>query len=176
MEDSEDALALGVRRQIYTTVENSPGLHFRELQRRTGIAVGSLQYHLGYLEKKQLIRTERNGKFVRYFSLRGRQLGEQSADMALLRQGSIRRIVLFLMTHKRANNAAISKAVGLSPPTTSWHLNKLLTAGMVEKKRRGRKSFFYLTDKNRVAQLLVGYRKSFLDEMVDNFVEIWSGI
>ncbi|MFH1224337.1 MAG: winged helix-turn-helix transcriptional regulator [Candidatus Diapherotrites archaeon] len=173
MEEDDSALALDVRRKIYETIDKSPALHFREIQRRTGVGVGALQYHLEFLRKSQLLRAEKDGKFVRYFSVRGKQLGEQGKEMSLLRQDSIRKIVLHLLTHKRSNNLSISKAVGLSPPTTSWHLNKLIEAKIVEKRRRGRKSFFYLTDKGKTAELIVEHRKSFLDEMVDNFAEVW---
>ncbi|MBU0662065.1 MAG: winged helix-turn-helix transcriptional regulator [Candidatus Diapherotrites archaeon] len=176
MDDAEEALALDVRQKIYTTVQKSPALHFREIQRRTSLGVGALQYHLEYLQKAQLIRSEKDGKFVRYFAVRGKQVGEQSRELSLLRQESIRRIVIYLLTHKRANNVAISKAVNLSPPTTSWHLGKLISAGIVEKRRRGRKSFFYLTDKEKTAELIVGHKKSFVDEVVDNFVEVWKEI
>ena len=55
MDDFEEALALEVRRKIYEEIKASPGLHFRELQRRVGLATGSLQYHLDYLAKYKAV-------------------------------------------------------------------------------------------------------------------------
>tara|TARA_Y100000310_G_C20328077_1_gene643935 strand:- start:17 stop:547 length:531 start_codon:yes stop_codon:yes gene_type:complete len=176
MDIADSPLALPVRNKIYKEIEASPGLHFREIQRRTDLATGSLQYHLGYLEKSHFVRTKRDGKFVRYFSVRGEQLESGEEVIALLRQDSIRKIVLHLMTGKRTNNERIAKKVGLSPSTTSWHLDKLVKADLVEKRRRGRKIFFYIKDKEKIAGLLIGYKKTFFDELVDNFAEVWEGI
>lgn len=173
MVELEEALALKVREQIYKAIEKAPGLHFRELQRRTNLAVGSLQYHIDYLQRAHLIRTDRHGKFVRYYTIRGKQLGEDTRTMSLLRQPSLRQICMFLLTRRSANNAKIASHLNLSPSTTSWHVTKLVDAEILGKRRRGRKTFFYIQDKDRVAKLLTGYRKSFLDEAVDNFAQIW---
>jgi|SRR3989344_4810223 len=169
----EEALVLKAREKIYKIIEESPGLHFREIQRRAEIAVGSLQYHLDYLQKKHLVRTEKQGKFVRYYSIRGKQLGEDEKIMSLLRQNTIRRIVLFLLEKKQANNLSISNAVNLSASTVSWHLDKMLEEGLIEKERHGRESIFVLKDSERVKQIVLNYRESFLDQWVDNFAEMW---
>jgi len=50
---------------------------------------------------------------------------------------------------------------------------KLVQGNLVEKRRVGRKTFFYIKESDRIAGILSNYKKSFLDEMVDNFVEIW---
>ncbi|MFA4855295.1 MAG: winged helix-turn-helix transcriptional regulator [archaeon] len=172
-EQLNEALALGARNKIFRAISKSPGLHFRELQRRTKIATGSLQYHLDFLLKRHIIKAEKNGKFVRYYSTRGEQLGENQETMALLRQPSLRKIVLYLLTKKRANNERIAAAIGLSPSTVSWHMVKLVQGNLVEKRRVGRKTFFYIKDADNISALLSTYKKSFLDEMVDSFVEIW---
>ncbi len=172
-EQLSEALALGARNKIYRAINKSPGLHFRELQRRTKIATGSLQYHIDFLMKRHLIKAKKSGKFVRYYSTRGAQLGELEQTIGLLRQPSLRKITIFLLTKKRANNEKIAAAVGLSPSTVSWHMTKLLQGNLVERRRVGRKTFFYIVDADRIAGLLTSYKKSFLDEMVDSFVEIW---
>jgi len=171
MDALEQALKLDVRKKIYNTIKRNPGLHFRELQRRVGIATGAMQYHLDYLEKHHLIKTERETKFLRYYLVR--QKFEETELMGVLRQESMRKIVVFLMQRRFANNNTISKQVSLSPSTTSWHLEKLAEAGVVEKSKRGRKTYFKLANKEKIAEILVGYRKSFLDEAVNSFVEIW---
>lgn len=169
----DEALELKAREKIYRIIEESPGLHFREIQRRAEIAVGSLQYHLDYLQKKHLVRIEKQGKFVRYYSIRGKQLGEDEKIMSLLRQNTIRRIVLFLLEKKQANNLSISNAVNLSASTVSWHLEKMLEEGLIEKEKQGRESIFVLREPEKVAQIVINYKESFLDQWVDNFAEMW---
>lgn len=177
-EGFEKALQLEVRKRIYTEIEKSPGLHFREIQRRTTLAVGSLQYHLDYLQKHHIIRTQKEGKFVRYYSVRGPQVGDTlngyagQNTMASLRHESTRKIILFLLTENKANNERIAQEINLSPSTTSWHLDKLVESGVLKKERAGRKSFFTLTNPEEAKKLLVTFKQSFFDQAVDNFVEL----
>ena len=97
--------------------------------------------------------------------------------MNVLRKDSTRKIVLFLQQRKRAaTNRQIAKHIGLTPSTTSFHLNSLIASGVIEKRRSGRRSLFYLIEKEKTANLLVSYQKSFLDELVDNFVDVWQQV
>ncbi len=176
MAELDDALALGARETIYRVISKNPGLHFRELQRRTNLATGSLQYHIDYLSKRHLIKSVKQGKFVRYYNMRGEQLGEDETLMNLLRQESLRRIVLFLLTRKSATNLTIASAVELSPSTISWHVNKLTTNNIVAVRKRLRKKYFYLIDPEKAKELIRGHRKSFVDDLVDHFVEIWDSM
>ncbi len=170
----EEALKLEVRKKIYNTLKRNPGLHFRELQRRVGIATGALQYHTDYLVKKHLVRIEKETKFIRYYLVR--QQFEETALMSVLRQESMRRIIVFLMQRRFASTQRISESVALSPSTTSWHLEKLVESGFVVKLERSGKTVYSIADKERIAAILVNYRRSFLDEVVDNFVEVWEEI
>jgi predicted transcriptional regulator len=172
-EDAPETLALESRNKVYQIIEASPGLHFRELQRRSGLAVGALQYHLDTLQKNHLIRVEKQGRFNRYFSVRGAQLGEQEKTISVLRQESARKIILFLLEKKQANNFDIANVSKLSASTVSWHLTKLVEAGIVSEKRAGRQKLFFVSNPQQTAQLLVSYKKTFFDELVDNFVDTW---
>jgi predicted transcriptional regulator len=167
----DEAVALSTRDRIYSTISKNPGLHFREIQRRTEIATGALQYHIDYLQKKHLVRSEKDGKFSRFYAVRGEDVDTEL--MSLLRQESVRRIVLFLMKRRRATLPQISKEVNLSASTTSFHMQKLVQSEMIVQKNYGKKTYFSLKDKDRILELLLTYNKSFLDELVDNFVDIW---
>ena len=167
----DEAVALSTRDRIYSTISKNPGLHFREVQRRTEIATGALQYHIDYLQKKHLVRSEKDGKFSRFYAVRGEDVDTEL--MSLLRQESVRRIVLFLMKRRRATLPQISKEVSLSASTTSFHMQKLVQSEMIVQKNYGKKTYFSLKDKDRVLELLLTYKKSFLDEVVDNFVDLW---
>ncbi len=173
--EERSALELDSRKKIYDLIQENPGLHFREIERRTGIAVGSLQYHLDFMQKKHLIKTFRQGKFLRYYSVQ-ESVVEEKAAMAFLRKPSSRKIIIFLLNKKKANNLAIAKQAGLSPSTTSWHLEQLVKEEVIGKEKRGRESLFYIIKPNEVASLLVEHKKSFVDELVDNFVEVWKEI
>ncbi len=98
MGEIEDSLSLDTRQKIYNVLKDSPGLHFREIQRRTGLATGSLQYHLDYLVKKHLVRQVKEKKFTRFYLIREEQVEEK--EMAALRPESTRKIIIYLLNKK----------------------------------------------------------------------------
>jgi len=167
----EEAVALTPRDRIFSTIAQNPGLHFREIQRRVGYATGAMQYHIDYLKKKGHIREEKEGKFSRFYAVAGESV--DSKLMGLLRQESVRRITLFLMDKRKATLQAISKGINLGLSTTGFHMQKLIQTGfVVETKSRG-KIFYVLNEKEKILGLLVQYRHSFLDELVDSFIDLW---
>ena len=172
--DENQPLELDTRKKLYRIIEKSPGLHFREIQRRSGIAVGSLQYHLEYLQKRGFLTIQKEGKFVRYYAMRTKKIVEDKDLMGLLRQEQPRHILLFLLQRRFATNEKIAQAVNLSQSTTSAYLKKMLETGALQRRKSGRKTHFSISNKEKIAQLLAQYKKSFLDELVDNFVEVWS--
>ncbi|AKB75617.1 Transcriptional regulator, ArsR family [Methanosarcina lacustris Z-7289] len=137
------------------------------------MVVGNLQYHLQYLEKKNLIRASNDGDYVRYF-IKDRSLSETERKMLyFLRRSGCRHILLQLLNNPDLNNKELSQAVGLSPSTISWNLNKLVKAGIINRKKTGRISQFTIVDPPAVAELLICYKESFLDILVDGFIEMW---
>jgi predicted transcriptional regulator len=164
---------LETRRKNYEQIKKSPGIHFRELERRLQMVVGNLQYHLQYLEKKNLIGASNDGDYVRYF-VKDRSLSETERKiMYFLRRSGCRHILLQLLNNPDLNNKELSQAVGLSPSTISWNLNKLVEAGIIEREKTGRISKFTIIDPPAIAELLICYKESFLDTLVDGFIEMW---
>src|SRR5450759_93938 len=97
-------LELETRRRIYEQIKKSPGIHFRELERRLEMVVGNLQYHLQHLEKRNLIRALNNEDYVRYF-VKDKSLNETDRKIiSLLRRSGCRHILLQLLTNPDLNN------------------------------------------------------------------------
>lgn len=137
------------------------------------MVVGNLQYHIQYLEKKNLIKASNDEDYVRYF-VKDRSLSETERKiMSFLRRSGCRHILLQLLNNPDMNNKELSQAVGLSPSTVSWNLNKLVEAGIIEREKTGRISKFIIIDPPAIAELLICYKESFLDTLVDGFIEMW---
>jgi len=164
-------LELEARRRIYDAVVQSPGLHFRELQRRMGSAYGALQYHIEFLVRHGLIVEEKGREYSRYFPANFRNIREREL-MSLLRQESIRRVLLLLLENPSSRNKDLVEALGLSASTISWHLGRLLQAGAVVSERKDGEAVFSVSEPDAVTRLLVSYKASFLDKIVDRFVEV----
>ncbi|MEA2053917.1 MAG: ArsR family transcriptional regulator [Candidatus Thermoplasmatota archaeon] len=171
----EDSLALETRRKIYDLILNYPGLHEREIARKLNMSLSTLDYHLHYLEKREIIVSKRDGRYTRYFvSLK---VGTQDKKIiAILRQKTPRNIVLFLLMHQNSIHKEICEAVKKSPSTVSFHLKKIIEAGIVEAISLGRETSYSVKDREQVIKILITYRSTFVDGAVDRFVETWSSL
>lgn len=170
----EEALELDARRKIYECISKSQGLHFREIQRRVDIATGSLDYHLHFLCKTGLIRLEKEGKFTRYYALTKNWSIEEKKMLNLLRQKTIRHIVIILLQKKELKASEISSELQISAANLSWYLNHLSENKMVSFRKSGRFRYYSLTEREKAIRCLVAHKKSFLDDMVDRFIDAWA--
>ena len=55
------------RRKIYAAIKENPGLPIRQLQRILGIPLTSLQYHLTYMARRNIIVEEKSEHHAQYY-------------------------------------------------------------------------------------------------------------
>jgi predicted transcriptional regulator len=169
--ETNPALELDIRRNIYELVSKFAGCHFRELERKSNLATSTLRYHLHYLTKNKLISESKEGNNIRYFP---KDFKANKIVLGLLRQKSIRQILLHILLNNNCNHEEIVSKVQLSPSTVSWHLKKLEENNIIGFVKDGRKTKYnLLIDKNEIINLLITYQESFLDSIVNNIIEIW---
>ncbi len=171
-EKERKILELDVRKKIYDIIKKFAGCHFREIERISKLSTGTVKYHLDYLANRGLIDLIKEGNnsryFPRYFNSENKRL------MSLLRQKSIRKILLFMLIHNNCNHEQVVKYVKLSPSTVSWHLKKLKESNVVGFIRTGRKTYYnILINKEEIINLLITYKESFFDSLVDRVIEMW---
>ncbi len=167
-----EPLELENRKRIFECIRNSPGIHFREIQRRTNLPIGVLEYHLNYLVDRSLLTLDKQESFSRYFPS-----GQVSADkqriLSALRQEIPRGIMLYLMSHPGATHGEVLTNFSISGGTLSYHIKKLVGRGVVRLEKVGRESRMTVVDPDKVADLLIVYRRTFLDRLVDDFVAMY---
>ena len=168
----QDPLELKSRRAIYEIISSSPGIHFRGIQRESGLPAGVVDYHLRYLSQKDIIVGKHDGHYKRYY-LVGKIGSQDKKLMALLRQKIPRKIIMHLLLNPRTLHKSLNGIIEVSPSTLSFHLNKLKKHEVVHTERRGRTVEYWIADEAQVARALITYKKSFLDDAVDAFAETW---
>jgi len=166
-------LDLDVRKRIYDIVKNSPGIHFREIQRRAQVATGSVDYHLHFLHKNGMIRTEKAGRFLRYYPTDTIFLEEDKELLNLLRQERVRHILIYLIEKKKANASKIAEDLGYTPSNLSWYLKFLTEKNVIVQKKKGRFRFYSVKNNKKIIACLLTHKTSFLDTVVDRFIEAW---
>lgn len=166
-------LELETRRRLFAFILDQPGAYLREIQRALDMPMGALEYHLGQLEKAGVI-TVLHEENKRFFP--ARMDAADKRGLSLLRQESLRRLVMQLLEHPGAAHKDILALTGLAASTLTFYMAKLVAAGLVERKREGRESHYWLVDPTHVYGLLVTHRPSFLDRVLDGFLDSFDGV
>ncbi|MBI2576949.1 transcriptional regulator [Candidatus Woesearchaeota archaeon] len=171
-EKDKGILALEARKKVYEAVKSFAGSHFREIERKSGFSTGVAHYHLSYLVNHGLVMEEKRGHKVHYFPSEFKP--ENKRLLGLLRQGILRKILMCISMQRVCSYEQIVQFVQRPPSTVSWHLKKLLEEKIITHSKKGRNTYFSLViNPQEVIRLLITYRKSFLDSMVDNVIEMW---
>lgn len=156
------------RTVIENAIDLNPGIRYRELLRMTGLANGVLAYHLATLEKSDRIRADRESRATRYFP--PRVSDGESTVLKYARHGPKRDILLFIFENEHCTFGEIVQQAKRSPSTISSHLKRLRGDGIVSV-RYGELQLYRVTDRELVSEVLSKYRQSFVDRVVDDFVD-----
>jgi predicted transcriptional regulator len=168
----EEVITLENRKTIYTYIRDNPGQHLREISRSLNIQLGTLRYHLLYLEKKGVILGEKEKNLKVYFV--AGELSSRDKNLApLLQQKRFRDIILVVIINPRLTHLEISTKLSINPSTLSKYLNILEARGILHHDKIGTEKRYYVLDEKMVTELLLTYKKSFWDSFVDNVLEIY---
>jgi predicted transcriptional regulator len=159
------------RRKIYALVEASPGIHLRELQRILSIPLTTLDYHLSYMIRKKIIFGETEDHHKRYYT-KPLDPGDKKVLIAL-RQKRMREIVLIVLENGKAKSQLLAERLKLSHSTLSSYLKYLVNRNILAKEKIGYENLYTVREEDRVAKVLIAYKPSFLDKLVDRVLDTW---
>lgn len=168
----EPEVTRGPREDILTTVTRIPGIHLRDIERRARLPLGQVLYHLERLERMGLVVSARDNGFRRYFRVGAVGVGRgEKRYLAALRHEVPRRLVLkLLQTPGPRSHKELQGELGVAGSTLSFHLQRLLTSGVLVREQRGASNLYALADPSVAQRELVYYRGSFEDPEVDRHV------
>jgi predicted transcriptional regulator len=142
------------------------------LIRLAGFTNGVLSYHLGILEKNGEIRVERqsNNRVTRYFIA---NIPKKDSDIiGYFRSKVIRSIVFFVLKNEFCTFNEIVDHVDKAPSTISWYIKKLKEAGILSTNHGNDRFLYSITDKLIVNRVLLEYKESFTDRIIENYTDI----
>lgn len=131
--DFEDPLENENRAAILEAVESSPGINLTSIMAATGLAEGTVRYHLRVLEHEDLLE----GAKVRG---RRRYVPRTDADIELVaafEEEATRDVLETLFEHEPATGTTLAESLGRDPSTVSHHLSRLADAGLVDREQDG---------------------------------------
>ncbi len=165
MEDSR-------RVQILEFIKANPGSHLRGIKRELNLAMGVLQYHLRRLEKDQSIISRRRGLYKRFYKRLDFEVEEQEI-LGVLFQETERDLLLYLLKTPDATQKELSEFAHISASSTSWHMKRLVQAGLVKSRRQG--SFVYYVAKGdpvKILTLLKSYHPRIWERWAERLADL----
>lgn len=170
----KDSNGLSNRRRIYQLIFDNPGTYLREIQKVLNLEVGVLQHHLNAMSADGLLRVEDDGYRKRYF-ISGMMTDRERSLLALIRLKTPRRVVIHLLRNGSATPNELCNALHITKGAVSFQVTRLVAKGILCEHAEGRCKAYTLSDPGCAARLLIVYRRTFVDSLVDAFVESWRG-
>jgi len=167
----EEILENENRRKIYVVIEGSPGIHLRELQRVLNMPLTTMEYHLSYMSRKKIIYSETDTHYKRYYA---KPLDDEDKKvLSALRQKRLREIVLLILSSGKAKYQFMADYLKVPHSTLSFYLKYLVDNGILLKEKVGYETIYTVKDDDKVVKVLVAYKASFLDKLIDKAVAMW---
>jgi DNA-binding MarR family transcriptional regulator len=136
----EDVLDQFVRGQIYGYIKTNPGVHYNQILRKVGVKNGTLSYHLGVLEKTELIQSRREGLKYRVFYPTG--MNFPKAERFRLTDLQIR-ILESVKSQPGLTQKEIARVLEKKPQTINYNIKVLDQAGLISVVKVGRRTTCY---------------------------------
>ena len=158
-----------VRDSILEVIEKNPGLHFREIQRRTGTAVGQIEYHLYQLEKMDKVVIKEDGKLKRYFSTTKGDATERRV-IYYLRNNLTRNIITMLVEEESIELDRILKSKRGKYDRIKKYVEGLERDRIIAIEKDNGSEYVRLRDQKLVLDTLKKFKESFMDSMASNLL------
>jgi predicted transcriptional regulator len=158
--------------KILRFVEDNPGCHLRQIKGDLGIAMGTVQYKLGRLDKAGKIRSKRHGLYRYYFS--ATVLKNQEDILEALTQETSREILMFIIERVNPTQTEISDNIMISSASVNWHIRRLTELSLISQEIDGKYKRYHLVKDSRIIiALLKSYYPSIWDRWSDRLAEMF---
>jgi DNA-binding transcriptional ArsR family regulator len=118
-----------LQQKLLLSIDENPGIRYRELLRLINSSNGVLSYHVNRLEKMDLVIVERSARMTRFFP---RNISDEIMGvMGSLRNQTSYEIIKLLHDRGPISQQEIIKYTRKAASTISWHMKKLLDDNIV---------------------------------------------
>jgi len=144
----EDVLDQFVRGQIYGFIKTNPGVHYNQILRKVGVKNGTLSYHLGVLEKTELIQSRREGLKYRVFYPTGMSFPKAER----FRLTALQIQIIDLLKHQPGiTQKELAKLLDQKPQTINYNMKVLDQANLVSVVKKGRRTTCFAVEQQATA-------------------------
>ncbi|EMA16977.1 MULTISPECIES: winged helix-turn-helix transcriptional regulator [Haloarcula] len=142
-------------------VSAHPGTHFSKLRDDLKLGTGEAQHHLHRLENEDVVASQKDGDYRRYFPAGQFSEFEQVA-LGYLRRSTARGMLVTLLRRPDVTASELASELDVSRPTVSNYAGDLESAGLLS-----REDGYAVTEPETVLTLLIRYADSFDDDVAE---------
>ena len=171
-----EVLDLEIRRKIYNLITKNPGLHAKKIAEILSIQGQLADYHLLYMERNGLITTIKEEGYRRYY-IKGKLGIKERKRIAILRQKTPLKIVLFLLKNPDSKHREILENFDVAKSTLSYHIKKLVKHEIISEHLYGKDKRYRVINEKEIVELLIRYKPySRIESFEDTWVDLkWPG-
>jgi len=160
------------QQRVFQYIREHPGAHLRKVCRDLGLAMGDVQYHVDRLEKNGLVKSSRRGLYRQFYQ--SGMFGErEGVVLSALAQSTPRELLLHLVEAPGSSQEDLAGLLGLSAPSISWNMKRLVELGLVERQQRGRfASYRVVGNASEIAEFVRSYHPGVWERWSSRLTEI----
>jgi predicted transcriptional regulator len=141
----QSSLNQSTRADIYTYVENNPGIHFRGLCDSLGLSIGRAQYHTGILVSEGFLTVYSDGKIKRFF-IKGKYSIVKMKIISLLRHQTRGDILKIINERKMVSHGELANKLDITSQGLTWQMHSLKRQGIIKETCNGLKLIYYFNE------------------------------
>ena len=161
---------LETRKKIYKILLKNPGLNLSTIAEMLSISIPLADYHLHFLESKELITVAKEGGYKRYY-VRGKIGSEDKKTLSLLQQEVPLKIVIYLLNYPNSKPKHIREELNISPALLTYYIKKLVKYNVITNPPGSEKKRLVLVNKDQIMKLLITYKTNVL---LERFKDTWT--
>lgn len=135
--------------------------------------MGTIQYHLGRLVKAGTIVSQRRG-LRRHFFVTGVFRENEKQLLEVLSNETAREILMFVAERKNPSQSEVSRHLGMSSASISWHVKRLQASRLVDESREGKfKRYRLHGEPGQIVAFLKSYYPGIWDRWSNRLAEMF---
>ncbi len=165
-----DLLELETRRNIFNIIVKNPGIHLSKIAELLKIRTSLVDYHVNFLEKHELIKSDKETGYKRFYA-KGKIAANEKKYLFVLRQKTAIKIILYILKKGRSQHKEILKNLNIAPSSLSYHLRKLVNNDIIEedKNKRG----YIIKNRKVIISILIQYKPY---NIYEEFENVWNDL
>ncbi|MFX1532971.1 MAG: winged helix-turn-helix transcriptional regulator [Promethearchaeota archaeon] len=165
--DQDEVLDNSYRQKILNLLETQRIMHLRELQRMLNCGMSILLWHLEVLEEFGLVKHEKFGHYIAYYSTSAPPTREDLLTYFALLNPTSRQIIETLSENPEVSARQLQAMTNIQIRLIRYHLRKQIDVGIINVKRENKASKFslnpeyapYIRKKIEISNLFLQYEE-----------------